>query len=259
MTLSAFFPKLLLTLIAFAQAGPASTPAESVSLPPQFASSASASAMTVYVSDFDLDVVASRPSSRVAARTSPPNGTAGRSSRPANTTRKSPASTAPPLSPSSPSDADLDETPADRATALLTAVSESLLRALQQAGYNAQRLPHSMALPKTGLRIRGVFAEADERNRARRLLVGGEPVSPNMILFVGVNNLARPEQPLYELASPPIPDPRHGPVITVTSYAPAARFELSRDPTDEELKKISANIAADLTALVNANRLFLAE
>ncbi len=110
-----------------------------------------------------------------------------------------------------------------------------------------------------GLRIRGVFAEADEQNRARRLLVGGEPVSPNMILFVGVNNLTRPEQPLYEFANPPASDPRHGPVITVTSYAPAERFELSRDPSGEELEKISNQIAADFTTLVNANRLSLAQ
>ena len=108
------------------------------------------------------------------------------------------------------------------------------------------------------MRLRGVFAEADEQNRARRLLVGGEPVGPNIILYVGVNNLKNPEQPLYELADPPAPDPRHGPVITVTSYAPAERFELSRDVSDDELKKVARKIAADLTALVAANRLSFA-
>ena len=134
-------------------------------------------------------------------------------------------------------------------------MSENLIRALNQAGYRAYRFPADTEPPKAGLRIRGVFAEADEQNRARRLLVGGEPVAPNILLFVGVNNLSQPEQPLYELANPPIPDSRHGPVITVTSYAPAARFELSRDPTDEEFTEIAKQIAADLTALLNANPL----
>jgi hypothetical protein len=138
-------------------------------------------------------------------------------------------------------------------------MSENLVRALNQAGYNAGRLPAGNALPKTGLRIRGVFAEADEKNRARRLLVGGEPVSPNILLFVGVNNLTQPEQSLYELAYPPIPDSRHGPVITVTSYAPAARFELSRDPADDEFKKIATQITAGFTALLNANPLLSAQ
>jgi len=160
---------------------------------------------------------------------------------------------------SSDTDTSTEQTPADRANALINAVSENLIRALTQAGYDARRLPAGSALPTTGLRLRGVFAEADERNRARRLLVGGEPVGANLILFVGVNNLARPEQPLYQLADPPEPDPRHGPVITVTSYAPAARFELSREPSDDELKKISSNIAASLTALVNANHLSLSQ
>jgi uncharacterized protein DUF4410 len=171
------------------------------------------------------------------------------SSAPASTTSRT---TATPDSPS-------EETPADRANALVNAMSENLIRALTQAGYHARRLPAGASLPKVGLRIRGVFAEADEKNRARRLLVGGEAVTPNMLLFVGVNNLARQEQPLYELAHPPANDPRHGPVITVTSYTPATRFELSRDPSGEELQKIASQIATNLTALVNANRLSLAQ
>ena len=93
----------------------------------------------------------------------------------------------------------------------------------------------------------------------RRLLVGGEPVRGNLILYVGVNNLKNPEQRRYELVDPPANDPRHGPAISVTSYAPAARYELSRDPSGEDLKKISRRIAADLSALVNANRLTLAQ
>jgi hypothetical protein len=106
-------------------------------------------------------------------------------------------------------------------------------------------------------RMRGVARRIDI-NRARRLLVGGQPTGGNLILYVGVNNLKNLEQKLYELASPPAPDPRHGPVISVTSYAPAARYELSRDPSGEELQKISKKIAADLSALVSANRLSLA-
>ena len=101
--------------------------------------------------------------------------------------------------------------------------------------------------------VLGVFGEADERNRVRRLLVGSDPITSNMLLYVGVSNLARPEQPLYELANPPSNDGRHGPVITVTSYAPVARFEMDREPADEDLKKIASQIAAALTALLNAN------
>ena len=46
-------------------------------------------------------------------------------------------------------------------------------------------------------------------------------------------------------------------MITVTSYAPAERFELSREPSGDELKDLATKVAADLTALVSANRLSL--
>jgi hypothetical protein len=213
----------------------------------------------VYVSDFDLDVIAYRkPVKRVVP---PPEASAEQdnSSHIAGSGVRVAPSTSNSSRAKTTDDAAAEQTPDERAKALLNAVSENLLRALRQAGYHAERLSAGAPVPKTGLRIRGVFAEADESNRARRLLIGGTAVSPNMTLFVGVNNLTRPEQPLYLLADPPYPDPRHGPVITVTSYAPAARYELPRDPGDEELKKVSAKIATSLTELLSANPLLSLE
>jgi hypothetical protein len=212
--------------------------------------------MVVYVSDFDLDVAFRKPSPKPAPHTSPPPAPRRTIVSPSGVRRGRPSSAS---DASDSPDGSTEQTPAEQATALVNDVSENLIRALTEAGYDARRLAKGETPPQRGLRIRGVFAEADEQNRARRLLVGGVPVSPNMILFVGVNNLTRPEQPLYELADPPANDPRHGPVITITSYAPAERFELSRDPSGDELKKIAAKITADLTALLNVNRLPLAQ
>ncbi len=254
---------LLLLLIPFATLALA-TPSRAQSASnldePQPANALPANSMIVFVSDFDLDVVHTRPTQRPVPRRRPSVGSSNSSSSPGTAPKNTPGAYTPaalqtPVAPDSPS----EETPADRANALVNAMSENLIRALRQAGYDARRLPAGASLPKVGLRIRGVFAEADEQNRARRLLVGGEPVGPNILLYVGVNNLKSPEQPLYELANPPMNDPRHGPIITVTSYAPAARFELGRDPSGEELQKIAAQIVADLTALLNVNRLSLAQ
>jgi hypothetical protein len=74
-----------------------------------------------------------------------------------------------------------------------------------------------------------------------------------MLVYVGVDDLARPEQPLYELAKPPSNDGKHGPVITVTSYSPVARFEMDKNPSDDDIKKITRDIVADLNALLRAN------
>jgi Domain of unknown function (DUF4410) len=252
----------LMAFSSVASPAPQQAAPEPSPLPPQPAAAAPAGAMTVYVSDFDLDFVRRKPSPKPAPRTSPPSKTRSTSRSPSGVPRTGPSASTSESSESESSessDASAEETPAEQATALVNAVSDNIIRALTEAGYDARRLSAGAALPPQGVRLRGVFAEADEQNRARRLLVGGEPVGPNIILYVGVNNLKNPEQPLYELADPPAPDPGHGPVITVTSYAPAERFELSRDPSGDELKKVASKIAADLAALVAANRLSLAQ
>lgn len=254
----------LVTLPVAAQ----SAPQQSVELdsprPPAAlaAPAAPAGAPVVYVSDFDLDVVQRKPSPKArASRTSVPSKPASTSRSPSGVPRTGPSPPPEPATSRSTESAETsdEETPADQANTLVKAVSENLIRALTQAGFDARRLSGGAPLPQQGIRVTGVFAEADEQNRARRLLVGGEPAGGNLILYVGINNLKNPQQRLYELADPPAPDPRHGPVITVTSYAPAARYELSRDPSGEELQKISRQIAADLGALVTANRLTLAQ
>jgi hypothetical protein len=251
---------LLMTACGFALLPPGPAQPSPTPHQPRAANAPANSDFTVYVSDFDLDVVPAKPPRSRQARTSPASSAGRRPGSPSTTPKAAPSAPSSRSSRPDPnSDSQEEETPADRANALVRIMSENLASALNEAGYTVRRLPAGTPLPKTGFRIRGVFAEADEENRARRLLVGGEPVSPNILLFVGVNNLSQPEQPLYELAYPPIPDSRHGPVITVTSYAPAARFELSRDPADDEFKKIATQIAADLTALLNANPLLTAQ
>ncbi|HKW61061.1 MAG TPA: DUF4410 domain-containing protein [Candidatus Acidoferrum sp.] len=258
----------LLALPVAAQSIPQQSSPEPNSPEPALAAAVPSDTPVVYVSDFDLDVVQRKPApkpqtTRTSSR-SKPSSTSGSTSRAVSgvpRTGASPASESTGLenTEANASESEKEETPAEQADTLVKAVSENLVRALTQAGFDAQRVSSNAALPKSGVRIRGVFAEADDMNRARRLLVGGEPVGPNIILYVGVNNLKSPEQPLYLLADPPAKDPRHGPVITVTSYSPAARYELSRDPSGEELQTVSKKIAADLRALIGANSLSLAQ
>jgi Domain of unknown function (DUF4410) len=229
-------------------------------LPPRRIANASPSELPViYLSDFELDVVR-----HGLVRTPPPrnsSGTASGSVSPPSPTTSVPGNL-PPASPDKPApppaklqQEQMEDPAIVEANSLVNGMAENLVSAFQKAGYAVVRLRSGRQLPKEGLRIRGVFAEPDERNRVRRLVVGRDPTSPKMLLYVGVNNLARPEQPLYELANPPSSDGSHGPVITVTSYSPAARFELPRTPTDEEFKKVAMQIAADVTALLNANPL----
>jgi len=236
---------------------------------PQTSSAVPSNAPVIYVSDFDLDIYrpsvrtrrpASSPSSASTASPTPPSSASNSGTSatppPASSAGASRSSSNPTRSTTRPGSTDLDPDDINyRANELINLVAENMVSALQKAGYSAQRLRLSQPRPEKGLLIRGVFAEPDDMNRARRLLFGGPATSPKMLLYVGVNNFSNREQPLYEFANPPAPDHRYGPVITVTSYAPTVRFELAKNPSDEEIKKITGQIAADLTGLLNANPL----
>jgi hypothetical protein len=236
---------------------------------PQTANASTARGPIVFVSDFELDIFTGKMKRRPAPRAasgSPTNAprTSSSSDRASDVPPVAQPSTSSGASSNRPNavrtvDSQTDDSPAQRANELVNAVSENIVSALEKAGYKAQRLRAGEPRPVKGLRIRGVFAESDEKNRAHRLLLGSDSTAPRLILYVGVNNLARPEQPLYELANPPSNDSRFGPLITVTSYSPAVRFELAKDPTDEEIKKIATQITADLTSLLNANPLMATE
>jgi len=241
--------------------------------PPQSSIQAPANAPVVYVSDFELDVyhnwLMMRPSQRSAgsASSAPSSKPAAGSAEQSAGASSSPGQGTPSASPqssagSTPGQPQQDSTRLDpdaelrsRANALINVVAQNVVRALRESGYEAHRLRGNRPRPENGLLIRGVFAESDEQNRARRLLFGGPSTSPKMILYVGVNNLKNPDQPLYELANPPAPDSRYGPVITVTSYSPAVRFELAKKPSDDEIADVAGQIAADLTKLLAANPL----
>ena len=101
--------------------------------------------------------------------------------------------------------------------------------------------------------IRGVFAETDAKNRIRRSLWGGTSNNSRFFLYVGIFNLARPDQPLYQLSTEQPASSQYGPIITLNTYIPMAKYELDKNPTEEDVSKICAQIAASLTALLAAN------
>ena len=46
---------------------------------------------------------------------------------------------------------------------------------------------------------------------------------------------------------------RFGPLITINSYVPITSFDLPRRPSDDDLKRAAADIAAHLAPLIAAN------
>jgi hypothetical protein len=145
-------------------------------------------------------------------------------------------------------DTDLPSVQARRLTDFFAVTLQQILR---NKGYNATRA--SGQNPPNGAVIRGVFAEPDAKNRIRRSLFGGTSANSRFFLYVGIFNLARPDQPLYRPASEQPANTQYGPVIMLNNYIPLAKYELDKNPSEEDVRKICAQIAASLTALLAAN------
>ena len=141
--------------------------------------------------------------------------------------------------------------PSVQARRLTDFFSETLLQILQQSGYNAAHA--SGQNPSNGVIIRGVFAETDAKNRIRRSLWRGASSNTRFFLYVGIFNLARADQPLYQPASEQPANNQYGPIITLNTYIPLAKYELDKHPTEEDVRKICAQIATSLTALLASN------
>jgi Domain of unknown function (DUF4410) len=150
-----------------------------------------------------------------------------------------------------PPTSDEPELPSVHARRLMDFFAATLVETLQKGGYTARRT-RGATLSKGAL-LRGVFAEPDQQNRIRRSLLGGTSINPKFFLYVGIFNLARPDQPLYQLAAEQPGGNQFGPVITLNTYIPLAKYELDKNPTEEDVRKICSQIAASLTALLAAN------
>jgi hypothetical protein len=185
----------------------------------------------VYVSDFELDSVAARDD-KSAQTNSASTATPG---SPDNATKK-------------------EEGPAEQARRMVDLLSVTVVKELVRAGYTAERLRDGQAVPAQGVAIRGIFAESDPQNRLRRAVIGQGAIGAKMELFVGVSNLSRPPQKLYEPADSTNSDSsKVGALITVSSYAPVAKFEVEKNTTEKAIRDTASAIVTDLTALLNAN------
>ena len=225
----------------------------------------------VYVRDFELHVMNASGSPTAGASA---GSEAGASNAPASNAPRSPSSTTPQSGTPAGSkkrrpvwqETDL---PQVRASKLVDFLSMSLLREMEKAGYTARRAKAGEARGEKGVLLRGVFTETDEQNHIRLALLGSGAPAREFQLYWGVQNLARDNQPLYEVANPDspglqpaegkAPDGRYGPVITVTSFAPVAKVAIDKEPTEEQVQRIAMDIVASLTALLDANPAVMAE
>ena len=189
--------------------------------------SSDAKRVPIYLSDFELDsAVGSRP-----AHTAPASPDQANQSANLIFSDKDPASV--------------------QARRLVDAFGTILADSFRKSGYTVLR--QGASVPSSGLLLRGVFAEPDEQNHIRRALLGTSAPGPSFTLYVGAFNLGHQDQPLYLPAVVQSPDPRYGPVITLNAYVPMVKFDVPKNPTDEDVRKICGEIVSQLTALLTQN------
>jgi hypothetical protein len=192
--------------------------------------SSDAKQVPIYLSDFELaSVGGSRPAPKAA------NGTAP------NPTSET----------ASLIFADTDPAPV-QARRLVDAFGTILAESFRKSGYTVV-VRQGASVPSSGLLLRGVFAEPDQENRIRRAILGAGAPGPSYTLYVGVFNLGRQDQPLYLPAVVQSPDVHYGPVITLNAYIPMVKFDVPKNPTDEDVRKICGQIVSQLTTFLTQN------
>ncbi len=143
-----------------------------------------------------------------------------------------------------------EEAPVEKATRLTALLSETIVQELMQAGIPARRGESGAALPAEALLVHGQFLEVDEGNRLRRAVVGFGAGASEILVEVSVFDLARSaQQPVVTFGTGTGSKPLPGAIITMNPYVMAAKFVLSRNATDKDVKKLGKNIARHLAEI----------
>jgi hypothetical protein len=136
--------------------------------------------------------------------------------------------------------------PESRARQLVNLMSTSLVKDLSKAGFSAARLQTGAAMPSAGWLVRGVYTEVQEGNRLQRSLIGFGQGATEVQVVTDVYNLSQgPPKPLYELATEATSAkaPGAGAAIALNPYAAAARFVMSRQDIEKNVRETASKIA----------------
>ena len=177
--------------------------------------------MTIYVSDFDLDV----------ANVQVDKGSVVNQIRPGILERPSKKE---------------QQDPAVQAKKLVDTMSNSIVSDLQKAGYKAQRLTTGSPNPSVGAWVHGVFTQVDEGNRLHRAVVGFGSGKAKMQLFVTLTALSAPQKPLYETSEEGGSREKVGAAITMNPYVAAAKFVMEKDAPERAVKSAASDIAKEI-------------
>jgi len=138
--------------------------------------------------------------------------------------------------------------PATEAQNLVNSMATDIVQNLTKAGYKARRLAATDVRPSEGVWVHGVFTELNEGNRLQRAVIGFGAGEAKMDLYVTMNDLSRPDQPLYTTAASGESGKKPGAAITMNPYAAAAKFVMEKNAPQKTIKKTAGEISKDIIA-----------
>jgi hypothetical protein len=140
-----------------------------------------------------------------------------------------------------------EESPAQKAARFATLLSQTIAEELSALKIPASREPQGAPLPANGLVVGGEFLEVDEGNRLRRAIVGFGSGASEVLVQVAVYDLAQSrEQPILVYGTGTGSKPTPGAVVSMNPYAMAAKYVLSRNASEKDVRRLGKQIAKDL-------------
>jgi hypothetical protein len=142
------------------------------------------------------------------------------------------------------------ETPAHQAARFSTLLADTIASALAEEEVPVRREPAGSILPETGLMVEGGFVEVDEGNRLRRAVVGFGAGATETLVQVSIYDVVQGrEHPVVVYGTGTGSKPLPGGLIFMNPFAMAAKYVLSRNATDKDVRALGRRIARDLVQL----------
>jgi Domain of unknown function (DUF4410) len=138
--------------------------------------------------------------------------------------------------------------PATQAQDLVNLMAKDIVQDLTKAGYKAHRLAATDVRPSEGVWVHGVFTELSEGNRLRRAVIGFGTGQAKMDLYVTMNDLSQPDQPLYTAGTSGESGKKPGAAITMNPYVAAAKFVMEKSAPEKTIRKTAGDISKDIIA-----------
>lgn len=152
------------------------------------------------------------------------------------------------------------EDPAETAASLVNLLAESITQKLNDQSVPAMRIPPNQPLSSTAWLVRGQFLEVNEGNRLQRAVIGFGAGATDMQIEVDVFDLgSHPDTPFLSFGSDTGSGKKPGAIITMNPYVAAAKFVLSKNASEKDVRHAGEQIASEILKYMKARGLLSAK